>query len=256
MKINTKDYFIPKIKSITDDTVIYEEVLDPLSDAWNNLCRLQTIEDENKDIILNINFSKVEADTLLQTYELVNKGIIKQNEVKNTKEEKVNINIIRPCIEYFAKCIDIFNSKKDPNSNLIEYYIYIKFKNIEYIEIRRLNNPIKEQEVTVENYTIKIKKGTYNKISNTIHDTINLQRLTDFILKFNINIKRNIKYINLYISKLYILKYSDKSSGLVNYGNILEDGYGEILYIVTDDIYKIKRDTYSFSVYKNERVIL
>ncbi|WUR02756.1 uncharacterized protein VNE69_02275 [Vairimorpha necatrix] len=249
MKFNTKDLHLPRLLGFTDDLPIYEDILDPLSKSWNDLHLLNSSEDTLSELRTQLNLCKVEVDTLNSTYDLLNKGIIRQVGVKEDIIMNDNINIIRPCIEYIDRGLDILNSKNETNKE-VEFYFYIRCRDFVYVENRSTSGYLVEQEFENEDYFIKIKRGRMDNVDSNI----NIDDLVDFIINNNINISRNIYYINLYISKIFILKYKEDGE-VVNYGKILEDGLGERVFIIRDEIYKIERSKTEYKIYKDEKRI-
>jgi hypothetical protein len=258
MKINLKDYNIKKISKIKENTAIYEDFTDNLSKAWNELSNKHFIEDKYKDLKYNMNMFKVEIDTLLTTYDLINKDIIKTYDVSKDPYSGYNINIITPCIDLLNKGIDIINKKNhvDEEIKKRDFVIKIRYKNSLYIDHRQLKNGFNEQICVEDDYEFKIlglDKWVSDEITNVEDWEIPyLKKFVDFVIDNEISMSNNIEYLNLYLSKMYILNLN-KNSVCTSFGKILDDGYGEIVFLIDRDIiYKIVRQTKSFHVYKNE----
>ncbi|EQB61410.1 hypothetical protein NAPIS_ORF01017 [Vairimorpha apis BRL 01] len=244
MKINLKDYQTVDINA---------ENQDGLNKEWNDLSEIYSLKDDLQNLKVDFNLFKVETDTLYNTYDLLHKNIIKQHKIKTIETNKYNINIINPCIDIFEKALQSLKFFKEEDNKKYFFIINIQFLDVSFTHLSTLDYEIKEQELKTEFYEISIKKG--KKDITLFEDWRNeyLIKLCNIIIKTDI--KKNLYFINLFISRMYIKKLKENSI-IINTGEILDDRYGnEVLFIKDEIIYKIKRKKYHFEFYKNEKYI-
>lgn len=244
MKINLKDYQTVDINA---------ENQDGLNKEWNDLSEIYSLKDDLQNLKVDFNLFKVETDTLYNTYDLLHKNIIKQHKIKTIETNKYNINLINPCIDIFEKALQSLKFFKEEDNKKYFFIINIQFLDVSFTHLSTLDYEIKEQELKTEFYEISIKKG--KKDITLFEDWRNeyLIKLCNIIIKTDI--KKNLYFINLFISRMYIKKLKENSI-IINTGEILDDRYGnEVLFIKDEIIYKIKRKKYHFEFYKNEKYI-
>lgn len=100
MKLDASKFFVEnKVLSASEQGVVYDLPRDKIQEAWDKLSAryIEKSREEHKSDILAEEFyrvlvqARVENETALETFELVNKGVITCYEATESKEQKFNI---------------------------------------------------------------------------------------------------------------------------------------------------------------------
>lgn len=244
MKINLKDY------QTVDPNL---ENQDGLNKEWNDLSEIYAQKDDLQNLKLNYSLLKTETDTLLTTYDLLSKNILKKHKIKPLEDIDFNLDLITPCINIFEKALKSMKFLKETVNKKHIFFVNIKFLNVSFTHSCLLDYEISEQEIKTDFYEISLKTEGNNFVTFEHWQKAYLTKLGEIVCKADI--KKNLYYINLYVSRIYIKKLRENGV-LINIGKILEDGYGvDVIVVKNENIFKIKRKKNYFEMYKNEKMI-